>query len=329
MKNLFVALGFISLLSLGACKRDDLTTLGPAICPEASFRILGSAVIPDTVNFTVNTKKLSIRDTLSQVTPSPWILTINGLSSKAKKVYTGTSAIVNVDWYGEPGSNVFFTAEDCNVTLEIPCLGVVYSKSFKITATSDFSEISYLMWNFEKSTTALSVFGDVDWTSFGLFNFPDKPAKITPSPQGGGYFNFTGTGVDNEKVWYFGSLNGAAGGAALSSTVVKAIVAKTSSDASRVYFNCFINTNGKSSSQVFFQLKERVGTVVQTKTIGFAGNFEGWKYISFKLSDIGIQNVSNLRNFDIYFQAYPEQARECEVNMDMPIFTLDKPFLDN
>lgn len=328
MKNLFIVFGFIIVLVSSSCKRDELTIVGPAICPEETFHVTGKGLklLPDTINFTVATnKKLSFNDTLSQ--PVDWTVTIEGVDSKAKKVFKGNGSIVSVDWAGEPGSAVFFQKEKCNITLSAPCFPVVAIKSINITAISDFSAIGYVLWNFDKSTTALSVYGDEDTTSHGLYNFPAAPGPVVPSPQGGGYFSFS-AGPYAQPVWYFGALNGGASGPALPSATVANIVAKTSSDASRVYFNFFANTNGKRMTQIYIQAKERVGTTNVIRAKGYDGSFDGWQYFSVKLSDLKIVNVANLKEFNIYIQSSPAQSKEGELNLDLPIFTLDKPFLN-
>lgn len=330
MKTTLLLLGSSFLLLISSCHRDKIDMLGPPICPDASFHTQSKIVVPDTINFSV-TPKLIIKETLSQSVA--WTLTIKGLTSGAEKKFTGNGTEIDVIWDGRPGSDIFFTKEDCSVSISVPCLNTVYSKKVKITQASDFSAISYTLWNFENASSIFSTYGAAQVTfSAGLYNFPSSPAHIAPSPQGGGYFNFTGQVIDAKNpTYYFGGMDAGT----LSSAKVKALIAKTSDDPNHVYFNCYINTNGKAS-MAYFQIRERFVdpedgeiSIVKRPAISFSGNGFGWKHISFKLSDAGLLKVEDLKQLTVTFEAGPNSSSECEVNLDMPIFTVDKPFIEN
>jgi hypothetical protein len=317
MKYLLFVLG-ITLLAFTGCKREDIPYIGPSVCPSSNFEVTSNLTISSAdINF-MTTPKVKITASLSE--SIDWTLTIVGDVSGAVKEFKGAGSSINLDWYGEPSGAIFFSNEDCQMTLSIACLGVKQSVPFKINTTSNFSKLGYVLWNFD-STAPLTVYGisaTVGTFSHGQYNLPGKPALISPSPQGGGYFNFKGdVKSGGAPIWYFGSLN------ANGNLNPDTLVARTSKDPSRVYYNCYINTNGKSLSQIFFTFNE--GAFSRTKA--FDGNFSGWKFVSFKLSDIGVSDVSQISEMSVAFQASPTQASSVEVNLDLAIFTLDHPLI--
>ena len=93
---LFIGIGF------NACKKGQL---GKDICADASFKVTTDLTLSST-NPNMQNSKLNLLAGFSDTTE--WWLRIKGKTSGASKEYHGTSDSLNIDWYGNSGTDIFF-----------------------------------------------------------------------------------------------------------------------------------------------------------------------------------------------------------------------------
>jgi hypothetical protein len=232
-----------------------------------------------------------------------WTLSIKGKTSKSIKRYSGRSKEINETWYGEPDTAVFFQAEECEVVLKISCKEALTS-TFTITAASGFNNMpgTFLVSNFDGGGTSWSAYPSTLLTHNGVIASPSDP-----SPQGAGYYKIEGSGALN---YYFGGCG--SGPFALPSSWT---------DPRQVYLNVFLNSDGLTNSQAQITLSGG-GGVTYMKTV----NWTGWKLVSFKLSEIEIQNPTTVTSLNVGLGSAPDRGTSASVKMDFFIFTYGKPF---
>jgi hypothetical protein len=290
-----------------SCDRGKLKDhIGPSLCATESFAFTAPLTANSTqVDLSLGNK---VNITASFNEEVAWTILITGQSSAAQKTIIGRSSGIGIDWSGNADEGFpFFTTETCTITLTVSCKDPV-STSVSIKA-NNFNKNGVLLQNFDGS--GQSSFGappygtNYDASQSGIKNIP-----VSSSPQGGNYYRIVGDSKGT-PTWFFGGTYSLFN---LSSLAVK--------DATKIYFNVFVNGNGNPNSLVSFTFTEN-GT---PKTYNVVVNWVGWKMVSFKLSDAGIIFPNKVSQVDVGLGAYPNQGTSAEVNFDFAIITENASF---
>jgi hypothetical protein len=302
MKKLTIL--FLGIIFFASCKRAKEEFVGPSICPSSNFKIESSFNHVSTINLA--SSSMAFTASFNEVVD--WTVTIKGQTSKSIKRFSGRSKDINQTWYGEPDTAIFFKAEVCDVILKIACQEERKS-NFTITSQSGFTNMpnTLLINNFEGggAATTWGGYGDEqnDITFNGVVASPSDP-----SPQGGGYYLLEGD--SSAPSYYFGGC--------FSNNFA---MPSGWTDPSQVYMNIFLNSDGLTNSEVQVTLMGGNG-VTYRKAIAWTG----WKLLSFKLSEIEIQNPTTVTSLDIGLGSSPNKGASSTAKMDFVIFTYGKPF---
>lgn len=317
-KILVVLLGF--LLVQSACKRSS-DVLGPAACPSESFAVTAPLEVKD--NASSSTTNLNLSTSYANITASfneviSYRLTLVGQTSDAKFVLDGKGNAIAYAWYGNSTNGKYFKqGEVVSYKLTNLCktepLGM---GQITITTIIGYNGFGLKLANFEDGP-ATSSYGDCFagvCAASGL-KTPADPDYTTASPQGGNYFHYEASCTNNPSgvAWYFGGMdfNG---------------VNYTSlgTDPSRVYLNFF--AKGQANSQAQFIIKETLyGSTLSRKFLANVSD-NGWTLYSVKLSDIGVIDPSKITTVSFNLGAAAFQDASAVVDLDLVLFTLDKPF---
>ncbi len=301
---------------LGSCKRDLEGVVGPAICATDNFGVTEEIKTNlTTIDFS---KVDSIKVTAKFDEKVSWTVAITGKTSGARKTFEGLSDNVNVGWWGEPDSLLFFeNNEECIVDLNVSCKGIVSSNAFKILKVSTFKNFGVMGYDLDNNQPITIVYPNpLAVNMVTTYKTDTEAGNVTKSPQGGKFFHITTMGSEN-LVWYFGGFD------IMGNPSTLAKFAKE--DPRNVYMNFFVNVNGYSLTQTQIIIFEGPAKLKRLKAIN--GAFAGWKYISFPLSDMNVEDISQIRSIDVNIGASPDQARNAEMNLDLIMLTKGKPFL--
>ena len=273
----------LSLFSLNACKKQA-TFDGPSIEElYSSFKLLEdfkadkttvSFAAPESVTFTAKFSKVVA-----------WTITINGATSKAKKIITGQGKQIdatNALWKGSTTELPMFRAENVTATLSIDGQTTTYSLPIEIKTAAINNGL--VIADFE--TGLLS-----SWTKFiqsgASMDFGVKDDDL--APQDTKYLKMHG--IVNWD-WLIGLIDFPASAYGTSKTL------PLSTNPDEVYFNCLIygvaNTN---ESIVLFQFREDEngdgnisGSADDEYDLQVKVNWVGWKLVSIKYTDLPYLN---------------------------------------
>jgi hypothetical protein len=309
-KNVIIFLNIIFLFAVGlisSCTKKNFEDhVGPSICPTSKFQILQQ---PAVSNASVNLNTQTQVFTAAFNEEVPWTLIVKGMTSKSYKKFSGYGKEINVSWKGNPDTLVFFQAEQCTAEFKVACKEAIVL-SFDITTVNSFANFGYLGFNGDAGASG-SVFGPP-------YGYPNLSTTTTismqssnPSPQGGNYLIIEGSSAT--PVWYFGGFD----------VNLTSFASKVGTDASKVYFNCFINVKGSTSTVPVVIFKE--GSVNRSKTLFVYG--DGWQYVSFPLSEANVVNPQNVTICSFTLNAYPVQSTDGDMAVDFITFTNDSPFI--
>lgn len=318
LKKYFLQLTLvITTIVLGSCKRDLEGVVGPAICASDAFELVEEI---KTDAATVDFSKVdSVKITAKFNEKVSWTVSITGKTSHAKKTFTGLSDNVNTAWWGEPDSLLFFQKnEECTVDLNVSCKGIVSSSTFNIAKVSTFKNFGVMGYDLDKQPITI-VYPNGVGTAAGmktLFKTDSVAGNVNKSPQGGNFFHITTLG-STVPLWYFGGFDIMGN--------VNTLAKYANEDPHNVYMNFFINVNGYSLTQTQIIIFEGAAKLKRYKAID--GTFAGWKYVSFPLSDMNVEDISQINAIDVNLGASPDQAKDAELNIDLIMLTKGKPFL--
>ncbi|MDB5258104.1 MAG: hypothetical protein JWM14_2799 [Chitinophagaceae bacterium] len=349
-KHLFnlVLLTVVALTIAGcSCKRNfDKDYAGPLICPTDNFAVTTALTVTsqngsNPVDFTSSTAGVLIAAQFNEVVT--WTVKIKGLTSLAVNTYTGNSNQVSLTWTGLCDSAPFFVGETVTVDLYVACKTEAVQPTVSIAITKPtFLQLPGFMSNFNyghinpaaASTPSLerpSINGNaggnnpannLPWSLY-VVN-PGDSGAITPSPEGGSYFNIHSAdeSLFAGPVWYYGGFEMTPNNATLLSPLPG-----LNADPSTVYLNFYANSNGVPNSQIQVAVVEHYGsaTVKKTRSTTVNETWVGWKMNSIRLSDIGILDPRKICNIQLGLGAYLNKDVTAEANMDMVIFTNDAP----
>ncbi len=308
MKN-YMRIGVLFLLMTGivvSCKNKNFDShVGPSICATDDFQYVQK---PKVASASVNLNAVAQTFTAKFNEEVPWTIKITGQTSGAYKILSGYGKAINISWNGSPDGLVFFTTEVCTAEFKVACKDAI-TRNFTITAVNTFSDDDYLVYDAD---------GNGQGTGPFVYGGQVGPPTITVthttpalgSPQGGLCRCLNGTASD--PVWYFGGLD-----------IPVSLGTTLNADPNTVYFNCFVNVKGSTKTIPVVSIKE--GVVGRPKNIEVYGN--GWHYVYFKLSDIGVVDPNNINTISFSLNSYPEQYTSGDMCIDFVTFTNDAPFI--
>jgi len=299
---------FILLALTFSCKKNNLTQNeyeGISICASEAFSYIedlkvNGSTTPADVDFTAAPYAVNVTAVLSENVS--WVVKVTGEVSGAIKTFTGTSATVNVNWYGNSESNSYFIdGENCRVSIQPSCREEV-SVNIKIANASTFDKYGYLLFDFDIINGGGSVNSEV---------IEENVSSPNPSPQGGYYHRmYAAQGVSGWYIGYYGR-----------DCVLSAFAAGLSND--EVYVNVYLKGNPHTVATI--QLVEKVAGKNYPFKKSFKTDWTGWKMVSYKMSDLSIGVPANVNNVSI--SVGPDVLNgETECFIDFAILTKGHPF---
>lgn len=296
MKKIFIV---TLIVLLAGCKRKEESSIGPSICPSSSFTSTG-LIHEDTVNFT--SADVAFTATFSE--QIDWSIIIKGNTSGAVKRYSGSSKTINETWLGTADTALFFGLELCEVSFKIACREAT-TTTILIQGKPTFNNISTMKLVKDFDGLGMMTLGG----GYGNYDVVNQQvnAPADPSPQGGNYYHISGAATPSQ--YYFGGVDGSG-------------LSIPWSDPEQVYFNVFMKSDGITNSEMSILFNG--GAVAYRKVVSFAG----WKLVSFKLSDVEIQNATAVTTVSFSLGSAPDKGTSASVKMDFMIFTYGKPFYE-
>jgi len=330
MKQKIILLSFL-VLSLAACRKDTKID-GPSIAEiYSNFKLLDPfKVSKDSVDFkTAETVYFSA--SFNKIVT--WEITIEGQTSKAKKIINGQSRIIAINnalWNGSTTKFPMFRSEKCVAKLKIE--DVADSFTVDVFVKNPKVNDGFIIADFE---TGLKT----SWTKFfqSGANMDCKVKTDNLAPEGGSYLNMGGT-VNWDYL--IGLVDFPA------SAYNSAITFPLNTNPDAVYFNCLIyGTTSANPSLVLFQFKEDEnsdGAFSASNEDEYdyqvTVDWEGWKLVSIKYSDIftlvngnpstpkgnGLHNPNKLSKISMLHLANPNNGF-ASTKLDYIMFSNNKP----
>ena len=333
-KNLstFALFGFAALLLTTVGCKSPLDKVGPDICPTKDFNITSDDIKIEGLNaqsqVDLSTGGIKIKIDFGQ--KLPWDLKIS--SNSAQRDYSGTGDTVEIFWYGNANNLPLFSEGEVTIEVEVPCRETV-KKTFTVTGAPNFANLDpkygMLIRDWDQNGI-LPVFtldtptagSDGYFYGGGMKHF--RYEDTVPSPMGGKYLKLEGETTEADGTWYFGANEIFNAGPTFANLPTK--------NADSLYFNIFVRKGLNDQN-----------TGLQLNFLSNGENFkylrditwEGWKCISFKMSEfvVGGSNplkvTDNLTSLGLNLGAQPLKAKKAEVNFDFILITVGEPFLKN
>ncbi len=306
-KHSLIILNFLFLVLAGStisCKKNNFADhVGPSICPTEQFKITEEpAVSYTTIN--LNTQVQVMTAAFNE--DVPWTVVVRGTVSKSFKKFSGYGKTINVKWKGNPDTLAFFKTELCNVEFKIACKDAIV-KPFTIGTLNNFANFDYLIYSGDGGALAGGPY------MYGAYvATPGSQGSVNGlgSPQGG--FAMNTTGYSTTPQWFFGGYD-----------FTMTLGSNINADPTKVYFNCFVNTQGSVGTIPVVTFKE--GTVQRSKNIVVEN--AGWHYVSFPLSDCNVVNPRNINTVSFGLNSYPTRVTGGRMCIDFVSFTNDSPFI--
>ncbi len=315
MKQFFVACSLLALTVLGySCKCSRTTEdTTPKICPSSSF--VASPITATSSSTPINVNEgVTFSSTFNEI--AQWKLVVKATSG-AYKSFEGKSNNVQVIWYGDAQSEVFFAAGDAvSVDLFVSCKDEpLSSEGFNIGIATDFTKVGVLCSDFDQGIVPPN---NYNFTPRGLVTL--SMSDYHPSPNGGSYFNITGTSPT--PVWYFDGF-----GLDWSSSTPPAFLntAKLHQDPSKVYLNVLVSSGASTNSQYQLTVSEKYNGALKQRKFVKDITWTGWKVVTVKLSDIGILDPTQIKTIAFGLGAAKTQQLQGELNIDLVLLTNDHP----
>lgn len=280
-----------------------------------------------------------------------WVITIDGLSSGAKKVLSGTGEIIDstkIFWDGSSDNSAFFSkGESFTVTLSFfgnditktsAPVSIIEPKKFNGFLISDFEDGSNFK-GFFKGGDWFKFFdgeapgeGKLESISYGVYpngivwTNPTSEHSLPAAIQGNSYYHIEGQDyADQPNDFFIGGFGHNA----------RRIGIKTPLD--QTYVNFFLSTNGNKTTRVKLEIPG-IGGDLFIKEMDVS--WTGWKMVSIKLSEfvlaesgpLGVGELLPELVSKISFQLMSgggEAGNVAEANIDYLIITEYKPFSQN
>ncbi len=327
MKKIILALLTVAYVQFGCNRTSDI--LGPDACPSDAFAPIASLSVLDDAS---STSTLNFVTSFTEITAAfnesiTYKLTISAASG-AIYVHEGKGSSLSLNWYGSATNGKYFKKDDAlTITLTNICkTEPIGTATATISTVIGYNGFGFKVKNFEEAG-AVSIYGDAGTVPYKGSNLiTSDSASYVSSPQGGNYYKFKAKSVSTRSpnftngngdniTWYFGGSD--------FFTTPPVQIASLGTDPTKVYLNFF--AKGKSNSQAQFIITEIAhGNNLTRKVLANVG--AEWTLYSVRLSDIGIINPSQITAFSFNLGAAQFQDTSAEVDLDLVIFTMDKPF---
>ncbi len=319
-----IKIGFLLLTSavlvIAGCDKHE--TMGNSICPSGTFKVRTPLTTSGT---TVNmqTNKLNLKAGFTE--DVDWKLKITGKTSGALKTYIGRSDSLNIDWYGNAETDVFFVAEDVDVELSFDCLKDLTAKktvTLSNKPTMQAADFGTLFNNFDGQGFYSITAGWGDAVKYEL-RLLDTAMTTGASPQGGTAKLYSGKVRDGvTKTWYYGGFS-----VNIAAQVDAFIAASGVTKLEDVYLNMYIK--GFKTECPNTQLNMNF-TANGVKNYNLNVDWDGWKMVTIKASEflnlIAFNDFNDVTELGFGLGAGPEQNLQSKVIIDFMILTAYKPY---
>jgi hypothetical protein len=310
------------LASIISCSRKT-DVVGPDICPSNNFGFTSNFVVDDPA-LTTNVGEVNLLTSYAKISASfnetiNWEVKVIGLTSGATTKYSGFSNTVDLKWYGEPNTSIFYQkGEKVKIEFYAACSKEPKASSeLKITTDISLSKFGAVVANFDDVSDIGGPYAKDPANPPIISLISNADANYTSSFQGGKYLNFKCDLTPTQSEWYFGGMY---------FNNIKAVVANLPTDPTIVYLN--IQVKGAPNSQAQFIFREKIPGVTDLQKRSYLINAtEKWKNNYIKLSDIGVINPKALENFDLNLGASTTKSNSASVDTDLIIFTVGQPLI--
>lgn len=342
-KKLMIIPMFASLMS---CEKLD--KVGPDLCPPDDFVFADSDLKIDVLSVSNGTRVetplasanatvdldgegMHIYAGMSQSVK--WKLEITMDDGSAKKVFSGESDTVDVFWYGNSIKSPLFKEGKATVRFKILCsVDIQKEVTLKNSPTFKNTDPRFGMllrdWD-QNGYFPIQTIGSPDFTwgtgdgfLWASDNFVAEYLNEDPSPAGGYYFSLYDT--RDSKVWYYGAsgIN--------SSNFGDMIDSLPTNDPSELWFNIYIKGDQEyKNTSAELVLSTADGNFLYSEHV----NWEGWKLVSFKMTDfkngtVPLATTSGGSYLAFQLGSQPQKDSEAQVSYDFPIITVGGPLFE-
>lgn len=319
MKTIPIVIIFALLLS--ACNKNEDFTIPGGCIGQNFFYTSPFSVSTSEIDFSTD-HELAITCGFSK--PVTWKVTLEGSISKAKKVYTGNSNIIDIKWTGNPGDSKFFVSNDVvNISLSVPC-SEIKEKSVRLIKEKDFSKSGILLSDFDgkgymQNSFLFAGYNSYGWSSYftpsygTLTSFQAASSPLT-APQGNTYMTVKGKAADSS--WFIGGVY---------TYAPESFIGHSKNN---TYFNAMISSGNNSTTTLDITL---LGGGGKKYNYVLPITWKGWKLISISLLDFkdengsAIANINEMIGFDFALLCASGPGQEVELNMDMVMLSKNEP----
>jgi hypothetical protein len=328
MKNtIHITFLFAISLLIGCTSKD---TIGPQIVDlTAPFNVVTPlAVSNSSPDFSSTTTKITAKFDKNAL----WKVTISGKTSKAIKVFTGSTPDMSVDWNGVADNLPFFQLEDCIITLSFPNFPDKPAQTTMVTikGLTDPDQGGIIITNFKNTKFKSGEFKD---STYWWADFTTSMASTNPvSADGNPYCIISGPSQqpNNPYVGFFTIF------AIASDKPYNPNWPTNITEPSRLYFNMFVYCSSKDSlfsykdAALKLEFTEEDGNV---GTISLSPNWEGWKIVTINYANLKFLNSktpqpNKVKKLQITLLATkpPYNVLKVKTAFNHLIWTLDKPY---
>jgi len=322
----------LSVTIFNACHKNAV--LGTTtVCPSSAFKVRTQFSISKT---SVNPKTDTLKIVAGFTEPIEWWVTITGKTSGATKSYTGKTDSLNIYYFGNSETDIFFQAEDCDVKFELACGYSGVTKTFTYTSVPRLTKNNFgvLLNDFD---------GNGSYPAHLIWPNPQTSVRVSTilniltdaSPQGGNSMLYSGVLLDSMYViakqdsvinplkatWYYGGFD-----YTISTSFFENTLKLTSPDS--VYLNMYIYGYNSTIPNTQLQLyllgltvPTETGSPAENKNYNLNIDWDGWKMVSLKLSEFNLDmhsytSIHGINALGIDLAAGPLQntASKCKID---------------
>jgi hypothetical protein len=329
MKNLIYLTLLLTLSIFIGCKHED--TIGPQIADlTVPFNVATPlAVSNNNPDFSTGTTNITAKFDK----PAAWKITITGKTSKAMKVFTGSTPDMNVVWNGAADNLPFFGMEECNVVLSFPNFPdkPVQSTVVTIKGLTDPDKGGIIITNCKLSKIKDSEYKD---STYWMSDYPQTTTINTnpTSADGNPYIVMQGAGQNATNPYVdFLSIY------PIASDKPYGEFWPLPTDPTRVFFNILVYGSLKDTASHYSDASLNILFNEQNGNQGkitIIPNWEGWRLLSFNYSKLTFTKTDRPQANKIRYIQFvllttkpaPFNVVNVKTAFNHLIWTLDKPF---
>jgi hypothetical protein len=324
---------FVFSLFMTSCKCSRTSEIvGPAACPSDNFSY-SPLLVKDHASSDI--LSLDLENSYADISISfnesiSYVFIITGKTSGAIFKLNGNGNAINYKWYGNSTNGKYFEAgETLSYSLTNICKQEALAQGqIVLNSLISYSGFGIKVVNYENDPgVSFANYGEV----FDCPPYDTDPATVygnshvmtsgdggyMASPQGGNYFHYEALATIGDSGdgtgWYFGGTD--FGGINYASL---------GTDPSNVYLNFY--GKGKANSQILMQVYETAHGISLKRKFLANVSPDQWTLFSVRLSDIGILDPSKITKLSLNINAASYQDSKAAADLDLVIFTKDKPF---